>query len=113
MFVFTLFSATTWTLLALVFTLDGVWPYRFFRKLGIPGPRPLPFIGTMHYLKKVTMSGPMEDAVSVVKDERWKRIRSTVSPCFTSGRVKQVGVIPELTNHFCIKPPDVQSDTSR
>uniref|UniRef100_A0A8K9XLI4 unspecific monooxygenase n=1 Tax=Oncorhynchus mykiss TaxID=8022 RepID=A0A8K9XLI4_ONCMY len=49
------FSAETWTLLALLITLIvvyGYWPYGVFTKMGIPGPKPLPYFGTMLEYKK-------------------------------------------------------------
>uniref|UniRef100_A0A667YRF5 unspecific monooxygenase n=1 Tax=Myripristis murdjan TaxID=586833 RepID=A0A667YRF5_9TELE len=107
----------------------GIWPFSFFKKLGIPGPRPMPFVGTIDIIvfahrmfdgrspvlvlsdpemikavlvkecysvftnRRDTMgdlAGPFADGIVAAKDERWKRIRSTISPCFTSGRLKQV-----------------------
>ncbi|XP_033908411.1 cytochrome P450 3A27-like [Acipenser ruthenus] len=139
------FSTATWTLFALFFTLlfvYGIWPHRLFKKLGIPGPRPLPFIGTfLEYRKGIHgfdmgcfkkygrmwgiydgrlpilavmdtamiktilvkecyslftnrrnlgLNGELYDALSIVEDEAWKRIRSVLSPSFTSGRLKEI-----------------------
>ncbi|XP_075422081.1 cytochrome P450 3A29-like isoform X2 [Ascaphus truei] len=139
------FSMETWTLLILFLTLlslYGIWPYGFFKKYGIPGPRPLPFIGTflenrkgqfefdMECFKKYGnlwgiydgrkpvlaimdpviikailvkecftlftnrrsfgLNGPLESALSFAEDEQWKRIRTVLSPAFTSGKLKQM-----------------------
>ncbi|XP_066529809.1 cytochrome P450 3A27-like isoform X2 [Hoplias malabaricus] len=139
--------SVTWSLIVLVLTLlfiYGVWPYGFFKKLGIPGPRPLPFIGTLFSYRKgfykfdtecykkygkiwgiydgrlpilmtldlemiksimvkecysvftnrreanADLLGPFADGISIVKDEKWKRIRASLSPFFTSGRLKEI-----------------------
>ncbi|XP_063284879.1 cytochrome P450 3A8-like [Pelobates fuscus] len=139
------FSIETWILLALaliLLALYGIWPYQFFKKYGIPGPKPLPFIGTslenkkglfefdMECFKKYGrvwgfydgrkpvlavldpviikyilvkecytiftnrrnfgLNGPLKVAVSTAEDEQWKRIRSILSPTFTSGKLKKM-----------------------
>ncbi|XP_077369661.1 cytochrome P450 3A40-like [Festucalex cinctus] len=142
---FLYFSIETWTLIAIVIALLALYgnaPYGFFKKLGINGPKPLPFIGTflnyrqgIHYFdvecfqkfgkvwglydgrqpllaimdtamiktilvkecysvftnrRDIGLNGPLKDAVSIIEDEDWKRIRSVLSPSFTSGRLKEM-----------------------
>ncbi|XP_012672236.2 cytochrome P450 3A27-like [Clupea harengus] len=139
-------SVETWSLLVLLLTLliiYGTWPYGYFKNLGIPGPRPWPFLGSFGTIiikgfhnfdiqchqkygkmwgifegrspvlmvadpgiikavmvkefyttftnrRKDILSGPLSDALTAVEDERWKRIRNSLSPTFTSGRMKEV-----------------------
>ncbi|KAL1021627.1 hypothetical protein UPYG_G00015750 [Umbra pygmaea] len=152
MWCFTSFSTETWTLILILFSLFmwyGYAPYGFFKKLGIPGPKPLPFIGTfLEYnrgifkfdrecfqkygnvwgtfdgrlpvmgvmdtamLKTILvkecysvftnrrdfgLNGELHDALTTVEDDKWRRIRSTLSPSFTSGRLKDMFSI--MTQH--------------
>ncbi|XP_078521132.1 cytochrome P450 3A21-like [Lissotriton helveticus] len=138
-------SMETWTLLVVlvaVFFLYGTWTHGIFRKVGIPGPRPLPFLGTflgyrkgilefdMECFKKYGkvwgifdgripilavmdpiivknilvkefythftnrrnfgLNGPLDAGVTVAEDEEWKRIRTVLSPTFTSGKLKEM-----------------------
>nr|XP_057928510.1 cytochrome P450 3A40-like isoform X2 [Doryrhamphus excisus] len=141
-------SPWTWTLLVVLLTLFIIytlWPYKTFHRLGVPGPTPVPFFGTMLAYKKsiiefdekcfkkygntwgiydarqpilcitdpamiktvmikecyslftnrrnIRLNGPLYDAVSIAEDENWRRIRSILSPSFTSGRLKEMFAI--------------------
>ncbi|XP_067911913.1 cytochrome P450 3A21-like [Heterodontus francisci] len=129
--------------------LYSVSPYGLFKRIGVPGPRPLPFIGTfLHYRKgmfgfdtecykkygkmwgiydgrqpvlhimdtdliktifikefytaftnrrNMGMDGPLEESVLIVENDHWKRIRSVLSPNFTSGRLKEMC---SIINHY-------------
>ncbi|KAL3064349.1 hypothetical protein OYC64_000600 [Pagothenia borchgrevinki] len=138
-------SIETWTLIVIFLTLIAIYgyaPYGLFKKLGIRGPTPMPFIGTfLGYTKgihnfdtecyqkygkmwglydgrqpiiatmdtamikavlvkecysvftnrrDIGLNGPLRDALPMVEDEQWKRIRSVLSPSFTSGRLKEM-----------------------
>ncbi|XP_027569035.2 cytochrome P450 3A29-like [Pipra filicauda] len=146
------FSPVTWLLLVAflcLVALYGIWPYRTFKKLGIPGPRPLPFLGTfleyrhgVHHFDQVCfekygkiwgfydgrqpvlavldpiliknilvkecysiftnrrnfgLNGLLESALNVAADEQWKRIRTVLSPTFTSGKLKEMF---HIINHY-------------
>ncbi|NXK48339.1 CP3AC protein, partial [Chauna torquata] len=133
----------------------GIWPYQAFKKLGIPGPRPLPFLGTFleyrHGLlnfdqmcfekygriwgifdgrqpvlavldpvliktmlvkecytiftnrRNFGLNGSLESALSVAEDEQWKRIRTVLSPTFTSGKLKEMFPIIKVYGEKLVK----------
>ncbi|NXC51417.1 CP3AL protein, partial [Penelope pileata] len=120
----------------------GIWPFGLFKKLGIPGPRPLPFFGTCLEYRKgflqfdtecfqkygkvwgiydgrqpalvvmdpqiiktvlvkecystftnrrpTELAGVLTNAISLAEDEQWKRLRTMLSPTFTSGKLKEM-----------------------
>ncbi|XP_028611834.1 cytochrome P450 3A11 [Grammomys surdaster] len=142
---FSALSLETWVLLAISLVLlywYGTRTHGHFKKQGIPGPTPLPFLGTLlnYYkglwkfdmecsqkygrrwglydgraplfavtdpetIKNVLVKecfsvftnrrdfgpvGIMGKAISISKDEEWKRYRALLSPTFTSGKLKEM-----------------------
>ncbi|KAJ8372868.1 hypothetical protein AAFF_G00276410, partial [Aldrovandia affinis] len=126
---FLFFSTTTWALLLSLLSLIvayGSWPFGTFRKLGIKGPRPLPFVGTFLGYRKgfhhfdmecfrkygkiwgfydgrqpvLAIMDPGMIKTILIKecyslftnrrDDEWRRIRTVLSPTFTSGRLKEM-----------------------
>ncbi|XP_076416789.1 lithocholate 6-beta-hydroxylase-like [Peromyscus maniculatus bairdii] len=138
-------SMETWVLLAtslVLIYIYGTYSNGIFKKLGIPGPKPLPFLGTIlgyrnglwkfdidcykkygkiwgfydgrqpmlaitdpEIIKTVLVkecysvftnrraSGPlgfMKKSINLSEDEEWKRLRTLLSPTFTSGKLKEM-----------------------
>ncbi|XP_003228211.1 cytochrome P450 3A9 [Anolis carolinensis] len=139
------FSIETWSFLVVLLgllLLYGIWPFGVFGKLGIPGPRPWPFLGTLLQYRKGFVkfdswcfqkygriwgiydgrqpvmaildpaiiktvlvkecyttftnrrnfgaTGVLKSAISLAEDEHWKRVRTVLSPTFTSGKLKEM-----------------------
>ncbi|XP_076146051.1 cytochrome P450 3A27-like [Alosa pseudoharengus] len=161
-------STQTWTLLLLFLGLllvYGYWPYGIFKKLGVPGPKPVLFFGNMLKYRKgihnfdmecfqkygkmwgifegrqvilsimdteliktvlvkecysyftnrrnVGLNGEMYDAVFIAEDEDWRRIRSVLSPSFTSGRLKEMFGIMKTHSHTLVNSMKKDADLGR
>ncbi|NXR13946.1 CP3AC protein, partial [Semnornis frantzii] len=120
----------------------GIWPFQVFKKLGIPGPQPVPFFGTLLCYKEgvrnfdkrcfktygkvwgffdgrqpmmgvadpilvrnilvrecysvftnrrnLGLNGLLQSSLNMAQDDQWKRIRTVLSPTFTSGKLKEM-----------------------
>ncbi|KAM6157229.1 cytochrome P450 3A9-like [Erethizon dorsatum] len=152
------FSMEAWVFLALslvLLYLYGSYSHGLFKKLGIPGPTPLPFFGTIlayrkgfwafdtecykkygkiwgfydgqlpvlaitdpDMIKMVLVKecysiftnrrsfGPvgfMKKAINISEDEDWKRIRTLLSPAFTTGKLKEMFPIIEQYGDVLVK----------
>ncbi|NXA88140.1 CP3AD protein, partial [Melanocharis versteri] len=163
------FSTETWALILLFAALllaYGTWPFGLFKKLGIPGPRPLPFFGTcLEYRKgflefdtecfkkygkvwgiydgrqptlavtdpqiiksvlvkdcyttftnrrRTDLAGVLTNAISLAEDEHWKRLRTMLSPTFTSGKLKEMFPIMKHYGEVLVKNVEkrVKEDSS-
>ncbi|XP_023792598.1 cytochrome P450 3A9-like [Cyanistes caeruleus] len=163
------FSTETWALILLFVALllvYGTWPFGLFKKLGIPGPRPLPFFGTcLEYRKgflefdnecfkkygkiwgiydgrqptlavtdpqiiksvlvkdcystftnrrRTDLVGVLNNAISLAEDEHWKRLRTVLSPTFTSGKLKEMFPIMKHYGEVLVKnvQKQVKEDSS-
>nr|ABI63602.1 cytochrome P450 CYP3A70 [Macropus giganteus]ADR00354.1 cytochrome P450 CYP3A70 [Macropus giganteus] len=161
-------SAGTWALLVLFLTLlflYGTWTHKLFKDLGIPGPAPLPFFGTvLSYRKGFTdfdmtcfkkygktwgffdgrkpvlsimdpetiklvlvkecfsvftnrrsfgPAGIMESAISIAEDDQWKRIRTILSPTFTSGKLKEMFPIIKQYGDVLVKNMGKEAEKSK
>ncbi|XP_043835124.1 cytochrome P450 3A24-like [Dromiciops gliroides] len=161
-------SAGTWSLLVLFLTLlflYGTWTHKVFKNLGIPGPTPLPFFGTvLSYRKGIAnfdmtcfkkygktwgifdgrqpvlaimdpeiiksvlvkecysvftnrrrlgLTGLLENAIVIAQDDQWKRIRTVLSPTFTSGKLKEMFPIINHYGDVLVKNMHKEADKSK
>ncbi|CDQ91611.1 unnamed protein product, partial [Oncorhynchus mykiss] len=52
--------------------------------------------------RNIILNGELFDAVSIAEDDTWRRIRSVLSPSFTSGRLKELWSIVVVVVRSCV-----------
>lgn len=145
----------------------GIYRFSVLRKLGLPGPKPWPFLGNIlqlitfgglhamlyenmkrygkvyavclgrlptiviaepEILKKILVNEfssfrnrsdavnpppPLNCGLSAAKNEQWKRIRSILSPSYTTGKMKQMIPLMEDAVGVLMKKFEDIADTGR
>ncbi|CAF4003748.1 unnamed protein product [Rotaria sp. Silwood1] len=75
-----------------------------FRRLEMPGPSPISFLGQIYnIIRKVVegISGPLEHGLTRLKDEQWKNARSIVSPTFSTAKLKAMyGLMNQVSDMY-------------
>uniref|UniRef100_A0A2R8ZNI7 Cytochrome P450 3A n=1 Tax=Pan paniscus TaxID=9597 RepID=A0A2R8ZNI7_PANPA len=162
------FAMETWVLVAtslVLLYIYGTHSHKLFKKLGIPGPTPLPFLGTILFylrglwnfdrecnekygemwelyegqqpmlvimdpdmIKTVLVKecysvftnrmplGPMgflKSALSFAEDEEWKRIRTLLSPAFTSVKFKEMVPIISQCGDMLVRSLRQEAENSK
>ncbi|XP_053552554.1 cytochrome P450 3A9-like [Bombina bombina] len=49
------------------------------------------------------LNGPLSSAITIAQDEQWKRIRTVLSPTFTSGKLKEMFPIMKDYSNILVK----------
>uniref|UniRef100_A0A8D0CCS2 Thromboxane-A synthase n=1 Tax=Salvator merianae TaxID=96440 RepID=A0A8D0CCS2_SALMN len=113
-FIFTGFKHMGQTLCLSLFCRYSTSAFSRLGKVGIRHPRPLPFIGNLLYfregywenhIKLINEYGPaylirkpVADSILMLRDERWKNVRSLLTPAFSVASVKEMA---PLINQAC------------
>ncbi|CAK9832943.1 Cytochrome P450 6a2 [Anthophora retusa] len=107
---FEIFCGVAALLLALYYYATST--FDFWKSRGVPSPQPLPFFGTSKDLmdfskfadrgtKVHDRTEPLSSHIFNLEPERWRPLRTKLSPIFTSGKLREMfGLIIECSHHL-------------
>ncbi|TNN41244.1 Thromboxane-A synthase [Liparis tanakae] len=69
-----------------------MYPFSVLSRCGIKHPKPIPFLGNLLMFRQTLRfaTKPMTDCLLMLRDEQWKRVRSILTPSFSSAKLKEM-----------------------